>query len=165
MTTEAGDGERRMLLAFRVHGKARPKGSFTPVPKRRSNGSLYVWMKPSSPDCELWAQHVTAAARQALSLVGSTVGDVTGFPTVLPVRVVARFGFRRPASTDVEGNEYAPVSTAFGDIDKLVRNVLDALTVAGVYLDDRQVTKVDAEKRYVVDGDVAHTIIEVWEDW
>jgi hypothetical protein len=156
-----------MLLAFRVDGKARPKGSFTPVPKRRSNGSLYVWMKPSSPDCDLWARHVTAVARQALALVGGTVGDVTGFPTVLPVRVRTWFGFERPARTTVEGNEYAPVSEYFGDWDKLLRNVLDALKTAGVYADDRLVVGPigDCGKSYVADGDVAHTIVEVWEDW
>ncbi len=166
MTTEAGDTERRMLLAFRVDGKARPKGSFEAIPVRKRNGRLGIWWKPSSPDCALWATHVKVAAEGAVSLVGSTVGDVTGFPTVLPVRVVARFGFKRPGRTTVEGNEYAPISrTTFGDVDKLVRNILDALTVAGVYRDDCLVTKVDAEKLYVTDGEVAHTMIEVWEDW
>jgi hypothetical protein len=157
--------ERQQLLAFRVDGKARPKGSLTPVPVRGKPGKF--WLKESSTDGPLWRRHVKAGAHRALrdNLGGVHVGWVTGFPTVLPVRVLMRFGFERIVGTKVEGAEHAPVSQYFGDLDKLIRNVLDALTDAGVYADDRQVTRCEAEKRYVASGEVAHTLIEVWEDW
>lgn len=155
--------ERQRLLAFRVDGKARPKGSLTPVPVRGKPGKF--WLKESSTDGPLWRRHVKAGAREALRLGGIAVGAVTGFPTVLPVRVVMRFGFERIVGTKVEGAEYAPVSQYFGDLDKLIRNVLDALTDAGVYVDDRQVSAVEATKRYVADGEVAHALIEIWEDF
>lgn len=155
--------ERQRLLAFRVDGKARPKGSLTPVPVKGRPGKF--WLKESSTDGPLWRRHVKAGAHRALRLGGVTAGAVTGFPTVLPVRVVMRFGFERIVGTKVEGGEYAPVSQYFGDLDKLIRNVLDALTDAGVYVDDRQVTRCEAEKSYVAPGEVAHTLIEIWEDW
>lgn len=165
MSTEA---ERQRLLAFRVDGKARPKGSMIPVPTRKRNGALAVYFKPSSPDCELWARHVKAGARGAIGNLGGYAGEggVTGFPTILPVRVSMVFGFIRPLRTTVEGNEHAPIAkTTAGDLDKLIRNVLDALTEAGVYRDDCQVTNVQATKCYVAPGEVAHTLIEVWEDF
>lgn len=153
------------MLAFRVDGKARPKGSLTPVPVRGKPGKF--WLRESSTDGPLWRRHVKAGAQAALSSLGGYAGEggVTGFPTVLPVRVVMTFGFQRIVGTKVEGGEHAPVSTYFGDLDKLIRNVLDALTDAGVYMDDRQVTNVQATKCYVALGEVAHTLIEIWEDF
>jgi crossover junction endodeoxyribonuclease RusA len=39
------------------------------------------------------------------------------------------------------------------DLDKLVRSIFDAMTDAGVWLDDAQVVKVVASKAYVAPGD------------
>lgn len=155
--------DRQKLLAFRVDGRARPKGSLAAIPFRKPGGKIGVHMREQSTEGPLWRKHVALAARQALALVGPN--GVTGFPTVLPVRVAVRFGLERVAGTRVEGGEYAPVSMIFGDLDKLIRNVLDALTDAGVYRDDCLVTRIDAAKSYVADGDVAHTLVEVWEDF
>lgn len=41
-----------------------------------------------------------------------------------------------------------PIHAQIGDLDKLVRNVLDALQDAGTYANDRQVAQVDAIKRW-----------------
>lgn len=167
MTAEAGDrGAPNLLVGFTVMGRARPKGSLKAIPFRKAGGKIGVHMKEQSTDGSLWRQHVATVARVAVrALGGYAEGGVTGFPTVLPVRVVMRFGFERIKGTTVEGAEHAPVSGYFGDVDKLVRNVLDALTDAGVYADDRLVTRVEAVKCYVADGETAHTTVEVWEDW
>lgn len=161
--------ERQRLLAFRVDGKARPKGSLKPRIVRTRQGKLKVVMEEQVTDGPLWRRHVALGARKAISSLGGFAGEggVTGFPTVLPVRVRCWFGFERIAGSTVEGAEYAPVSSYFGDWDKLLRNVLDALTDAGVYRDDKQVIGPigDCGKYYVAPGEAAHTLIEVWEDF
>lgn len=156
--------DRQMLLSFRVDGHARPKGSLKGHIVR-SKGKLVVVMREQSTEGPLWRKHIARAAREAVALAGPN--GVTGFPTVLPVRVRTWFGFERIKGSDVEGAEYAPVSAYFGDWDKLLRNALDALQDAGVYMNDRQVMGPYGEcgKGYVADGDKAYTLIEVWEDF
>ncbi len=41
-----------------------------------------------------------------------------------------------------------PITRSSYDVDKLARNILDALTLAGVILDDSQVTTLIAKKEY-----------------
>lgn len=146
----------QLLVAFSVAGKARPKGSLRPLPVRKANGKLGVYMKEESTDGPLWRRHVAKAAAEAIGAAGPN--GVTGFPTALPVEVRIRFGFARPSRTVAP----APITRYFGDVDKLVRNVLDALTDAGVYADDSQVTELRASKSF---RSVACTEVEVWESW
>ncbi len=61
------------------------------------------------------------------------------------VAVVLRFVFVRPKS---HKRDSMPTSKALGDVDKLARNVLDALTQAGIITDDKFVLKLAAEKVY-----------------
>lgn len=62
-----------------------------------------------------------------------------------PVRVNATFVFQRPKSHK-KGS--FPVTRSTGDLDKLLRSTFDALTDAGVWGDDSQVTSVNASKLY-----------------
>lgn len=62
------------------------------------------------------------------------------------VWVSLRFVFLRPKSHEPDS---LPTSKLLGDVDKLTRNVLDALTQAGVITDDKYVIKLrDVEKVY-----------------
>lgn len=62
------------------------------------------------------------------------------------VWVSLRFVFLRPKS---HAPSSLPTSKMLGDVDKLTRNVLDALTQAGVITDDKYVIKLrDVEKVY-----------------
>lgn len=62
------------------------------------------------------------------------------------VWVSLRFVFLRPKS---HAPDSLPTSKLLGDVDKLTRNVLDALTQAGVITDDKYVIKLrDVEKVY-----------------
>lgn len=62
------------------------------------------------------------------------------------VWVSLRFVFLRPKSHD---RDSLPTSKQLGDVDKLTRNVLDALTQAKVITDDKYVIKLrDVEKVY-----------------
>lgn len=66
----------------------------------------------------------------------------TPIPRRTPVRVELVFKHRKPKNTNDSAMVVAP------DVDKLSRNVLDALTKSGVYEDDCQVNHLIAIKEY-----------------
>ena len=75
-------------------------------------------------------------------------------PAEVPVIVYVEFEFARPKSHPRKRREAEGRLKRDGpDIDKLARLVLDALTVARVYDDDRQVTDLIARKRYTASDD------------
>jgi crossover junction endodeoxyribonuclease RusA len=121
------------LLDIVVEGRPYPKGSLRHI----GGGRLKEQLKGSDP----WRKTVVAAA------IGATAG-IPRFPVPKPFEVAVNIllTFRRPKSTPVTDG---PVTRSTGDIDKHCRNILDALTDAGVFQDDSQVTKLFAHKRYV----------------
>lgn len=126
-------------VAF-IPGHARPKGSLKPQLVRDGAGRLTgdVRMVESSKDGPRWrrivAQHVRAL----------------GWPIIAdgPVAVAMTFWFPPPRG---EHGRYA-IGGEIGDLDKLVRNVLDALDAkkegAGAYADDRQVAYLHEPLKY-----------------
>jgi crossover junction endodeoxyribonuclease RusA len=121
------------LLNIVVEGRPYPKGSLRHV----GGGRLVEQLTGSDP----WRKAVAAAAKRAV------VGKPQ-FPLVKPnaVSVDIHLTFNRPKSTPLGRG---PVTRSTGDIDKHCRNILDALTDAGVFEDDSQVTVLFAHKRYV----------------
>ena len=131
-----------------VPGHPRPKGSLDPQIVRGGGGrpTGAVRMVESSVDGPRWRRTI---AKHVLAL---------GWPAIEgPCEVDMTFWFD-PASVGhvldpLDLDDY-PTHAHIGDIDKLVRNVLDALGVdktgkgngAGVYADDRQVVRVLADK-------------------
>jgi len=95
-------------------------------------------LKGSKP----WRDQVVAAAVDYMD------ADDPWFPISKPqaVAVDIVLHFHRPKSTPLAS---APTTRSTGDIDKHSRNILDALTDAGVFEDDSQVTDLFARKRYV----------------
>lgn len=67
-----------------------------------------------------------------------------------PVTVSVVFTFDRPRSAP-KSRPCWPTTRSSGDLDKLVRAVFDALTDAGVWRDDAQVVRVQAQKLHVGD--------------
>ena len=105
-------------------------------------------MRDSNGDTLLpWRDNVRAAAVNAEDSFGEA-----------PVRVNITFTFGRPKGHFGTGRNAGtlnaaalpyPSSHAIGDIDKLVRACLDALTDAGVWNDDSQVVELLARKVFV----------------
>lgn len=99
-----------------------------------------------------WREAVTHAA--LLAREDAEFGEL--IPTEIgPVRVVIRFLFNRPKGHYGTGRnanlvkESAPAHPVTArDVDKLSRGVLDALTAAGVFADDKQVIELTAVKAY-----------------
>lgn len=136
-------GTHQSPLAFRVEHKPSPKGSLKPVGRRGQRVRLVEQVAGSKP----FREAVYASARQAV------VGRA-GYPLQGPVEVHIVCAFIQPASYP-KRRRFWPVTRGSGDLDKLARNVLDALSDASVIRDDSQVCRLVADKDYAGHG-VAH---------
>jgi crossover junction endodeoxyribonuclease RusA len=134
-----------MPYSFIVPGTAAPQGS------KRLLGKVMV---ESSRRVHPWRSDVRTTALQNKPHDWTMAG---------PVAVELVFWFPRPASHYgiKAGISYLkptapiePISSRVGDLDKLCRAILDALTGVA-YLDDRQVVELDARKAYLMGRDAA----------
>jgi crossover junction endodeoxyribonuclease RusA len=135
-----------MNYSFTVYGTAAPQGS-----KRHVGNGV---MLESSDRVRPWRQDVRFAALEKRP---------PDWDMTTPTRLDLVFWFPRPASHygTKNGISYLkatapvePTSARLGDIDKLSRAVLDALTGVA-YLDDRQVIRLEARKSYLKGQDTA----------
>ena len=131
--------------SFTVWGTAAPQGS------KRLLGKVMV---ESSKRVHPWRSDVRMAAIENKPVI---------WDMKVPMDVLIRFWFPRPASHygSKAGISYIkasapdePVSARIGDIDKLSRAILDALTGVA-YLDDRQVIDLNSSKGYLIGRDCA----------
>jgi hypothetical protein len=144
------DGELAPLLQLWVDGVPRPKGSMKNVAERGKAARL-IEDNPRS-----------AAWRQAMQ---DKIGTVTGFgrgvgwPVARAVDVQVVFLFERGPTHGAE--EAIPGD----DLDKLARNVLDALQSAGAIANDRQVVGLVVGKAWIspVASDVPGAMITLME--
>jgi len=140
-------------FSYIVYGTAAPQGS-----KRHIGNGV---MLESSERVRPWRQDVRFAALEKRP---------PDWDMTKPMRLLLEFRFSRPQShygtkngvTYLKANAPAqPVSARLGDIDKLSRAVLDALTGVA-YLDDRQVIQLEASKGYLKEQDASPlTIIAI----
>ncbi len=125
-----------MSVTFFVEGISRPQGS------KRSLGNGR--MIESSPHLKPWRSYVRFTAQQ---------NRPDQWDSTLPMSVSLAFCFPRPKSHyNSKGSLTAKAparatSKSIGDIDKLTRGILDALTTV-LFDDDSQVIEVNAYKRY-----------------
>lgn len=127
-------------------GRARTKGSLKPVHFRTGAGRCTVSLTESGEYAKPWKEAMIRAI-----VAQSECSRYAG-----PVLVSLAFVFERLA-----GDEDArfPIRIAYGDIDKLERNALDALTQSGLIKDDSLVVEATARKLFVEDS---HTEPGVW---
>jgi len=118
-----------------VPGEPKTKGSLT----FRGNGYVEENVKGSAR----WRRLVASAVRADLRRRHASLPSPAYMASAVPVGV--RLQFWLPASASMLADR-APVKPGSGDVDKLVRNVLDALTDAHAYVDDVQVVRVIADK-------------------
>jgi Holliday junction resolvase RusA-like endonuclease len=124
-------------LRFVVWGVPKPKGSLRHV----GNGRLKEQLEGSAP----WREAVKYAGLEA---VRGREGTGTPFATLSgPIEVDVVFTFPRPQSAPKRRRIW-PVTRRSGDLDKLQRNVLDAIVDAGLIEDDSQVVRLVGEKTY-----------------
>lgn len=133
------EGPKLLLDAF-VPGRPRPKGSMDLMP----NGYAKQNNAASTP----WQREMETVFRRITQNEGGRPGKWTprvGYPYALPVVVFAEFYFERPAHPQFD----VPASGSTGDVDKLTRNLLDALEEAKVYTNDTRVVDLFVSSRYV----------------
>lgn len=137
-----------MTFRVTVHGTPAPQGS-----KRHVGHGVMV---ESSKRLPAWRTLVTDEAWAARAGAPAITG---------PVRLVVTFGFRRPkshfrrdGSLTIAAPPY-PTGRNIGDLSKHIRAVEDALTDAGVWVDDDQVVAIDAGKEWWTDAG-AHIVVE-----
>lgn len=117
-----------------ISGVPKPQGSKTQGVGR--NGKPF--MREDNAGTKPWRKRMVGG------LQDSGGRPLAVFDSAVWVRL--RFVFLRPKS---HGADSLPTSKLLGDVDKLTRNVLDALTQAGVITDDKFVVKLrDVEKVY-----------------
>jgi Holliday junction resolvase RusA-like endonuclease len=80
-------------------------------------------------------------------------------PLQPPYRVEVWFYITKPRTTRAKH----PVAPTIGDLDKLVRGCLDALTQSGLIEDDRFITQLEAFKEWTGAGETPGAIIRVIE--
>ena len=123
-----------ILTEVFVPGVPKTKGSLT----RRGEH-----MEEAVAGSSRWRALVAQRVRQDRERRGLTVPC----PGPVRVRIVSFF---TEAAADVRALRIAPTEprAGHGDVDKLERNVLDALKDAGVYVDDSLVISTDNEKAF-----------------
>ncbi len=112
-----------------ISGHPKPKGSWTPI--RRKNGKM--GLRPASNKTAKWC----ADAKEQIAILwrGPMIEG--------PVAVELKFLIPRPKTVV---RKY-PTGRFDGDIDKLMRGILDAMTGV-VYKDDSQVVRGNLEQDY-----------------
>lgn len=140
-----------LALRFTVPGNARTQGSM-----RRGNRGQVIHVPGVMEH-----RHKVSLAAQRMHSGGPMAGPVAVRLEVVLARPEAHYGTGRNAGRLKPSAPEFPAVTP--DVDKVARLVLDALTDAGVWRDDKQVAVLRVEKRYQVDpGDIARTQVEVW---
>jgi len=117
-------------IEFWVPGKPAPQGSKRYMGQSGGKGRMVESSKAVAP----WRADVRNAAERSS-------GDAFAYGEA--VSITLAFVMPRPASTP---KRRTPPAVKRPDLDKLVRAVLDALSSAGVWVDDSQVVEIRASK-------------------
>lgn len=126
-------------LTFFVPGVPRPQGSMQAIVSK-STGRAFMKQSPTVVE---WRNVVVAKAWDAVEQSNWQVLDEG------PVYLYTAFYFQRPKSHSRKRRESdGGIKHDGADLDKLVRAIGDALTVAGVIGDDRQIASIAARKLY-----------------
>lgn len=135
-----------------VPGRARTKGSLKPVVSGRGSGRIKVGLVESGEYSKPWKNTMIREIR-------AQVGPENCVHYDGPVRVICAFLFA-PEGFELDACGW-PVAIEYGDVDKLERNVLDALTQSGLIKDDKLVVILESVKRFALRGEVAGVRIGV----
>lgn len=139
------------LASFHVAGRPRPKGSMKVISRR---GARPV-MGEDNPYSGPWRARMVQAIRSQC---------VYGEPCARPVQVHATFYFERtgPSAQVLPWPVLKTGVNANADVDKLLRNLLDALQDSKLILDDCLVVSVHTSKRWATDGRIPGVEVGVY---
>ncbi len=168
----------RLILQVFVPGRSRTKGSLKPIHIPGRNGRpCKVTLTEDHKHSEPWKKRIMYAAARQLDVASAGPEPFERLSAYAgPVEVHCFFRFEREfAVTQVVGGGALPASVIpshatpwptaadIGDEDKLRRNVLDALTQAGVIADDRLSIGGANYKRWCEPGEEPGALVVVVE--
>lgn len=148
-----------MRIEFYVEGVPAPGGSKTAMPLYNADGSpkttptakgkqkpvlVYVDQSKKRKRNTGWRDAVAWTGKKRMQELGASASPLRG-PVVLSVVFVM------PRPKRLKGDAYEPHTSA-PDVTKLLRSTEDSLTGI-VWMDDKQIIKQDAEKRYASRGE------------
>jgi len=126
-----------MKLSFFVHGPPVTQGSMRAFVNKHTGRAAIT--SNNGGKLQLWRHAVSDEARKVR-------GEEDATPFAGPIAMRLTFRLLRPASAPKRKVTY-PIGARSGDIDKLSRSVLDALTGV-LFQDDSQVTSLVACKEW-----------------
>jgi Holliday junction resolvase RusA-like endonuclease len=138
------------ILHFDVAGLPAPQGSKKAFVNPRTRRAIIVDANPTT--LRSWRQDVIEAAKHARGNSVPLDGSLSLLVTFWLPRPQAHYGTK---GLKVNAPTYSRTKP---DIDKLLRAVMDALTIAGVWTDDARVGRVTMEKMYSETSGCAVTI-------
>ena len=134
--------DKRLSLPVFVQVRPISKGSMRILPNRKG----LAWA--NSKSITKVTKSVKDACRALISAMGIQKKNDVVFPIAQAVELNVTFWFKEPKN---KKTDYPSLQHKAGDIDKLLRTLLDALTGI-VYDDDTQVTTVTMHKAFCEDG-------------
>lgn len=151
--SEAQNRSEALPRLFWVAGRPRTKGSLKPVHKRLGNGRCSVALTESGEYAVAWKRTMIATIRDR--------AECSRYPGAVTVDL--DFLFERLCVPDQELPWPTRQSGEFGhgDVDKLTRNVYDALTQSGFLLDDSLIVGGVARKRFATVNEIAGVWITI----
>jgi Holliday junction resolvase RusA-like endonuclease len=126
-----------------VAGRPRPKGSLKPRGYRVVRGRRQPILAEEVEGSTEWRAKAKSSLARQVKAVWPDWRE--RFPLTVPVEVYATFCFAKPADPVVPG---FPCGME-GDLDKLQRNLGDAMKDAGLIADDRLIVLWHARKRFM----------------
>ena len=146
------------MIELRIYGEAAPQGSKTLT--------RYGGMREVSKKVQPWRASIQYASEQQYK------GPVITGPVSVEIEFIlhrAKSHWSRAIGKEHELLPSAPQEcTVGGDLDKLVRGLLDPLTVrcgGNILDDDKQVVVLNARKRYADRREAAGAVVKIEEIW
>lgn len=143
----------RVLAQVLIEGRARTKGSLVAKQRRvivdgRSLGVGHAKLSESTAGSKEWRSEIAWAVRKYMRSTRPYEGAV---------QVVIMSFLPQPKSN----RDPEPIAMRTGDVDKIARNVLDALVDGGAIKDDAQVVAQHSLKAWAADPEHPYTVIQV----
>ena len=138
------DTEKREIEMM-ILGIPQQQGSTKSMPYRKKDGRLGVSTYSANDKLQPWRDRVEYRIREVMT------DQCVQFNDTDPLYVNCTFTFLVPASRHRKRKGYPLWHTTVPDVDKLIRAILDAVTVA-TGIDDSRVARIETEKRYTDDN-------------
>ena len=140
------------MPGVKIRGVPHPKGSMICRGPRKCPGCgslvLHRVVEDDGSGSKEWREKVTVAARALRTKIGTRMdGPVVVDCTFVLPRPSSHYGSGRNAQVLRAGAPEYPAGRV-GDVDKLARMVLDAITDAELWEDDARVVDLEVRKRY-----------------